>query len=213
MKRTYTDISGAIIGKGDVIIVLDDENPEIAITLRVNTVEDDPDWDHRVLNCLIVSVSEPLPGVVVGNTLNFDMSKTTPTRGVHIKNVDLDVSLTYAEKQESIIAAIIEFLNTRLGQNYRATYRDVLTFLESGGYIDSSKSYEVNRKYLTNLFKQNDKYFNVTGKYVQYTGRPFVSNTLHPVGNQEAVTKRVRWGKFVQGARLIFESLGYRIDD
>ena len=213
MKRTYTDISGAVITRGDVLIILDDDNPEIAITLRVNVVEDNPDWDHRILNCLIVAVSEPTQGLVVGNTLNFDMPKATPTRGVHIKNVDLDVSLSYMEKQESIIASMIEFLNTRVGQNFRATYKDVVTFLESGGYIDPSKPYEANRRYLTNLFKQNDKYFNITGKYVQYTGRPFLSNSVHEIQKPESAIKRVKWGKFTQGLRLIFEALGYRIDD
>lgn len=213
MKRNYVDISNVIIGRGDVLIILDDDHPEIAITLRVNTVEDNPDYDHRILNCLIVAVSEPTEGLVVGHTLNFDLPRTTPTRGVHIKNVDLDVNLSYLEKQESIIAAMIEFLNTRVGQNFRATYKDVLTFLESGGYIDPSKSYEVNRRYLTNLFKQNDKYFNVTGKYVQYTGRPFTSNRVHEIDKSETSIKRVKWGKLTQGLRLIFEALGYRIDD
>lgn len=212
-KREYTDISQTPIAKGDVVIVLDDDNPEIAYTLRISRVETDTERAVRRLTATVISVSETIEGVSPGQVIPVEISMSTPTRGIVMKNVDLSKDLTFIEQRESIVSALIEYLNTKPDQNYRSTYDTLIAFLQSGGYYDQTIPYDQCKKRLTQLLRDYDKYFRISGKYISYTGRPFASAQDVEIVRHDPRQKRVKFGKMMQGIRLILESLGYSIDD
>jgi hypothetical protein len=213
MRRNYIDLANVPITAGDILIILDDDNPEISLTIKVRNVEDKPEFSHRLVTGLVVAMSEKIDGVDVGKEIPLEISRHVPTRGILIKSVDADTTLSYIEKQETIISAIIDFLNQRVAQHYRATYNEIITFLTTAGYLDAQKPYEVNKRYLTQLCRQHEIYIRLSGKFLTYTGRPFTLGNPNEIVRQDPVQKRVKWGKLMQGLRLVFEALGYKIDD
>lgn len=211
--RQYIDISNAPIGETDTLVIFDPDNAEISYTLSVKSVKEIDHPPSREIICLVVETSDIGGKVNVGDTVPITIERSTPTKGQIIKAIDNDTSLTPRERNGQILANLISFLNDRVEANYQATYKETISFLQNGGYFDPTHSYEVCKKRLTALQREFPDYIRVGGRYVTYTGKSFAIDSYQEKIIADPRQKRVQWGKFMQGLKLCFEALGYKIDN
>ena len=210
--RHYVDISNAPIEPGDTIIVFDNDNAEVAYTLQIRSVKEIDEPPSREFVTLVTGTSDVEGKVRMGDIVPLTIDRYTPTKGQIIKAIDNDDVLTPRERNGQIVGNLIAFLNDRVDKNYQATYQETITFLQASGYFDPMHSYEVCKKRLNALQREFPDYIRVSGKYVSYTGKPFAIDSYEEKIVADPRQKRVQWGKFMQGLKLCFEALGYKID-
>lgn len=202
----WVDISNAPLARGDMLKIWN-EAAEVKRTFMILDIQEREDGIIREITAQVIDTTDP--NEQVGVEVTFNLPRTEPILGTHIKVDERFEKLTAVETNDLMAVELYKWLMSRSMYNYGAEFRKCVEFCKGAGFIPKGEDYHVSQNRVRAMMRQRGEMFRSSGGKIFGTGVD-LSQGLHGKSldgkGHAVVIRRVKLGKLYMGLRLILES-------
>jgi hypothetical protein len=200
----WTDISGAPLEAGDVVIIYDQKS-EDQHTFQINSVTELED-NVRAVKCTLLDSTNS--EYRIGTQVDLTFNPLNYVAGSLIKKDEAMSKMDALQINDVMVVELYKWLMSQPERNYRRKFSECVDYLVQLQLLPEDDDYKLQQKRLTAAIKMRTEYFRSTGGHISATGVEMkeTSVRLNNINNSTKTIKRIKLNKLVAGIRLVLES-------